>query len=290
MQNTNCPSGSARAFALIGLISLLLTSCSYSNAANSKFLTDAKGQIQQIGTFQSLDELTGIKFIDQNSAVLLNDPQQRKIPYSLVESEPFLADRQSLYKFRPSGGSLVKSESGAILYSKDAPENFIARKMRALKKFAEEYYKKTGCYPNSSKKWESEPELVYINPFNKAVDSPSIKVMNGTLDRDFVFQNIGENETPFEFIRRGGNWRDERAATPGAIHTISLFQAKRCADGFKTTEFYATAFDRASKQLTSSEPSKALAMGLKEGKDLLLDSQTHQQKEPPERLLIVVQN
>lgn len=271
------------------LSSALVASCA-SHASDPTKLSEAKKQLQAGGSFQMLDgsEGNGIKFLDDKTAVILGGPWQKKIQYTVVPVEPSFGNRKGICVYSLSRGQLTWLENKMVLYPDKSSEAFVARKMRALKKFAQQYYQKTGCYPNDARKWQGDAELTYNNPCTGAMDSPNAKLLNGTLDKDYLFPNIGTKEA-FEFLQSGGSWRDQ-VASPCAIRALSLFVAKRCSDGFKITEFYGIGFDRNSKPLRLGPDSNLLVIGLKDGKDLSEDVRSKQQKsfEPHEPLSVVV--
>lgn len=288
MRSSSC--NSLKVTKVVLLSGALLTSCALksSDYDGQIKLTAAQKQIQSAGTFQTLGESAGIKFLDDKTAIVLSDPAQKKIQYTIVPGESYNDNRKSNCSYSLSSGQLTCLANKMVLYPDGCPEAFIAKKMRALKKFAQQYYEKTGCYPNDARKWHDDAELTYDNPCTGAMDGPTVTVMNGSLDKDYLFPNIGSSEG-FEFLQRGGSWRNQ-LASPCAIRALSLFVAKRCADGFKITEFYAVGFDRNSEPLRVGPDSKLLVIGLKDGKDLSEDVHNKEQKsaEPQEPLSISV--
>jgi hypothetical protein len=259
-------------------------------------------QLAKLGNFQSVDGVTGVNFLEGEAATLQNDFHHARIPCTVLQSanDFFGAVLTSAFTRRENWYRLdqdrLVAETGTILYSKKAPELFIGSKMRALKQFAQRYYLKTGCYPNDAKKWNQDPDLDYISPFTGRVDSPGVKNINGTLDRETIFPHIKQTNAPneiIEFLRNGGIWQNEGKATPGRISALALFVAQRCADGFKVNEFYVRGFDRDSQPLTGGKGGTLFIIGLKNGKDLSTEAEDHSEDterssfHPPDRICIL---
>ena len=254
----------------------------------------------KIGNFESVDGITGIKFDKEGFAVLLNDIHHNEIPYTVLRGgfDDVKALLASAFTRRVRLYCLDKdqliTEDGNIFYPPTAPEQFIANKMKLLKQFAQRYYMKTGCYPNDAKKWMNETDLNYISPFTGRLDSPTSKTLNGTLDRDYLFPEIPEGQTAFDFLRASKlhKWKDEPQGTPGRINCLALFVAQRCADGFKVVEFYGRGYDRESRPLTAGRPGTYLILALKGGKDLSQETDDHARDteecsvRPPDRIYI----
>jgi tetratricopeptide (TPR) repeat protein len=262
----------------------------------------ASEQLVKLANFQSVDGVTGVKFNKEGFATLLNDIHQTKIPYTVLRGgfDDFKALLASGFTRRERWYCFDKdqliTEDGNILYPPGAPEQIIASKLKALKQFAHHYYIKTGCYPNDAKKWANETDLNYISPFTGRLDSPSSKTLNGTLDRDYLFPEITEGESAFDFLRSSSKhkWKDEPPGTPGKINCLALFVAQRCADGFKVVEFYGRGYDRQSRPLTGGKPGTYLMLALKDGKDLAQESDDHAQDteecsvRPPDRIYVAL--
>lgn len=246
----------------------------------------AAEQLIKLGSFRSADGVTGINFDEHGFALLANDIHHTKIPYVLLRGglDDFKAmwasafTRRELW-YRFDDDQLI-SESGNVLYPKEAPELFIAAKMLALQQFAQRYYVKTGCYPNDARKWVAEEDLNYICPFTGRIDSPQSKTLNGTLDMDYLFPDFKTGSSsnpnaPYDYLREGGHWRDEHTPERGKIDTLALFLAQRCADGFKVTDFYIRGYDRNARPIMAGKPGNVYIVGLRSGKVLSDDSDDH---------------
>ncbi len=271
---------------------------SHTVAINKELLAE---MLVKKGKFGSLDNISGLTFVDATHVLLSGDVQHRPIPYVILRGvaedlktiiSSAFTRRENWYKCKKD--ELI-SETGTVLYPKDAPENFIASKMRLLEEFAQSYFRKTGCYPNDSKKWQGA-SLVYINPFSDKPDTPTLKIFNGNLDSNYLFGDIENSDyksDPFEFLRHGGRWRDEQMPVPGRINALALFAPERCADGFRVTEFYIRGYDRDSLSLTAGAPGTFYVIGLKQGKKLNQDDRDLNTETvsnsiyPPDRICIV---
>lgn len=271
---------------------------SHTLAINKQLLAE---MLVKKGKFVSLDNISGLTFVDTSHVLLSGDVHHRPIPYIILRGAPedlrtiissAFTRREKWYQCKKD--ELI-SETGTVLYPSDAPEHFIASKMRSLEEFAQSYFRKTGCYPNDSKKWQSA-SLIYINPFSDKPDSPSLRIFNGSLDITYLFRDIENSDyksSPFEFLLHGGSWRDEQMPSPGRINALSLFAAERCADGFRVTDFYIRGYDRESKLLTGGAPGTFFIIGLKQGKRLNQDERSLNNETvassiyPPDRICIV---
>jgi tetratricopeptide (TPR) repeat protein len=257
--------------------------------------------------FASADNIVGLTFVDTRHVLLSGDVHHRPIPFIILRGGPedvgtiiasAFTRRENWYQCKRD---VLNSETGTVLYPNDAPENFIAAKMHLLEEFAQTYYRRTGCYPNESKKWqnsgsEKSSGLVYINPFTDKPDFPTLRILNGNLDPNYLFHEMDTSDyktDPFAFLLHGGVWRDEQIPQPGRINALALFLAERCADGFKVTDFYIRGYDRESKPLTAGSPGTLFIIGLKEGKKLNQDNRDLNAETvsnsiyPPDRICIV---
>jgi hypothetical protein len=266
-------------FAVITFMALSKVKVDYRIIQGNK----AAEQLVKLGTFQSVDGVTGIKFDQDGYAVLQNDIHHTEIPYTVLKGglddiKAMLASgftrRERWYRFDKDQ---LFTEYGNVLYPAGAPEHFVANKLHALKQFAQRYYLKTGCYPNDARKWANEADLNYISPFTGRLDSPLSKTLNGTLDKEYLFPDISEGLTPYDYLRASDKhrWKDEPAHAPGKINTLALFVAQRCADGFKVVEFYGRGYDRNSNLITAGRPGAFMLLGLKAGKDLSQEADDH---------------
>ena len=253
--------------------------------------------------FRSVDGISGIQFLDNKYAVLLNDVHHRKIPYFLLKGGMrdlkymilgMAMGKESWFQLNQDE---LKTENGNVYYAGDAPEIALVKKMKNLANFAQRYYAQNACYPDKVEKLKDEPGLIYINPYDNKAELPVIKRLSAAYAREAIFPGIKNEATPQEcywFLRHGGFWRDDLVNGAGKISALSLFNSQRCADGYKVIEFYIHGFDRHANLITSGKPETCFAIGFYKGQNLNDDNQERIAEierasvHPPQRIYVTL--
>lgn len=199
-----------------------------------------KGGLTVNTQFKSADELSALRIADSINVHIWDRGKTWETRYvnadlSFMDCLKLLSGcRRRLERFFITGDNFVIDDYGAVLYSADAPEVLILKRMWWYPGLLNDYYSRFKRYPDSEESWmPGVKDFLYTNP------------ITGKPDRAlFVSTTEEKTVTPPE------------VATPGAVLIITSSKGDSCA---------ICGYDRNARVIGGSVPGKPFAIELKQG-------------------------
>lgn len=160
------------------------------------------------------------------------------------------------YTFHKGPYRLIDSK-GIVLYAMDSPEMLIIRRMVALAKLANSYYRKFGQYPSKSDRLLSTSQaVVYLNPFTHRECVPIGRSIGK--EEDSMDMNLNDFAAMQNTMRQLTVWSPERTS-PGIIEFY------RCAAGPDGDTFYIRGTDGDGLLFKGTNPGTAFVIVCAQG-------------------------